>query len=59
MVAGLTALGDAYTHPGRFGFAYGEAMLTGAISGLLALAGSFVFEDRARRVRAAWSRLFG
>ena len=59
MVAGLTALGDAYTHPGRFDFAYGEAMLTGAISGLLALAGSFLFEDRARRVRAAWSRLFG
>jgi len=59
MVGVLTALGDAYAHPSHFGFAHAEAIVTGAVSGLLALAGSFLFEDRARRVRAAWSRLFG
>jgi hypothetical protein len=58
MVALLTALGDGYAHPSHYGFAHAEAVVTGAISGLLALAGSYVFEDRARRVRAAWSRLF-
>jgi ABC-type thiamin/hydroxymethylpyrimidine transport system permease subunit len=57
MVGGLTAVADAWSHPGRFGFEYGEALLTGLVSGLLALAGSFVFEDRARRVRRAWARL--
>ena len=59
MVGLLTALGDTYAHPSHYGFAYAEAILTGAISGLLALAGSFLFEDRARRIRTAWSRLFG
>ena len=59
MVALLTAVGDGYAHPNHYGFAHAEAILTGAISGLLALAGSFLFEDRARRVRAVWSRLFG
>jgi len=57
MVGGLTAVADAWSHPGRFGFEYGEALLTGLVSGLLALAGSFVFEDRARRVRHVWARL--
>jgi hypothetical protein len=55
----LTALGDAYAHPSHYGFTHAEALLTGAISGLLALAGSFLFEGGARRIRAAWSRLFG
>ena len=59
MVGGLTALADAWSHPGRFGLAYGEALLTGLVSGLLALVGSFVFEDRARRVRRAWARIRG
>jgi ABC-type thiamin/hydroxymethylpyrimidine transport system permease subunit len=58
MVGCLTALGDAYTHPGNFGSAYSEALLTGLVSGLLALAGSYVFEDRARRLRALWSKCF-
>jgi hypothetical protein len=57
MVGGLTALADAWSHPGRFGFEYGEALLTGLVSGVLALAGSFVLEDRARRVRQIWARV--
>jgi ABC-type thiamin/hydroxymethylpyrimidine transport system permease subunit len=57
LVGVLTALADAWSHPGRFGFAYGEALLTGLVSGLLALAGSFVLEDRARRVRQLWARM--
>ena len=57
MVGVLTALADAWSHPGRFGFEYGEALLTGLVSGVLALAGSFVLEDRARRVRQIWARM--
>ena len=57
MVGGLTALADSWSHPGRFGIEYGEALLTGLVSGLLALAGSFVLEDRARRVRQIWARM--
>ncbi len=56
LVGGLTALADAWSHPGRFGD-YGEALLTGLVSGLLALAGSFILEDRARRVRELWARM--
>ena len=55
MVGALTALADAWSHPGRFGFEYGEALLTGLVSAMLALIGSFVLEDRARRVREAWA----
>ncbi len=54
-VALLTAGGDAWSHPGRFAIAWGEALLTGLVAGLLALAASYVFEDRARRVRALWA----
>jgi hypothetical protein len=59
VVGCLTALGDGYTHRGNYGFAYAEALLTGTVSGLLALVGSYLFEDRARRLRAVWSRLSG
>jgi hypothetical protein len=59
MVGGLTVIADAWSHPGRFDFEYGEALLTGLVSGLLALAGSFVLEDRARRVRQVWARMRG
>ncbi len=59
MVGGLTVVADAWSHPGRFGFEYGEALLTGLVAGLLALAGSFVLEDRARRVRQVWARIQG
>jgi hypothetical protein len=59
LVGGLTAIADAWSHPGRFGFAYGEALLTGLVSGVLALVGSFLLEDRARRLRQAWARMSG
>ncbi|SFN12497.1 hypothetical protein [Variovorax sp. OV329] len=59
VVGALTAIGDAFSHPGHFSIPGLEAVLTGIVSGVLALAGSFVFEDRARRLRALWSRLRG
>jgi hypothetical protein len=59
IVGCLTAIGDAYAHPSHYGNPYVEHILTGAISALLALAGSYLFEDRARRLRAAWARVFG
>lgn len=55
----LTALGDAYSHSTRDHIAYVEALMTGVTSGLLALAGGYLFEDRARRLRSAWARLTG
>lgn len=57
LMGALTAVADAWSHPGRFEVEYGEALLTGVVSGLLVLATSYVFEDRARRVRAAWARV--
>lgn len=59
LVGCLTAIADAWSHPGRFGLQYAEALLTGVIAGLLALAGSFLLEDRGRRLRALWSRVRG
>jgi hypothetical protein len=59
VVGSLTAIGDALSHSGHYGGGYGEAVLTGIVSGLLALAGSWLFEDRARRVRSAWRRVAG
>ncbi len=59
LVGCLTAIADAWSHPGRFGLQYAEALLTGLVSALLALAGSFLLEDRARRVRALWARMRG
>ena len=59
VVGSLTALGDAYSHAGHYGIAYAEALLTGLVSGMLALAGSYLFEDRGRRLRAVWARIFG
>lgn len=55
IVASLTAVGDAYTHANHYAIAFAEAAATGALSGLLALAGSYLFEDRARRLRSAWA----
>ncbi|HEY2187427.1 MAG TPA: hypothetical protein VGH48_02570 [Caldimonas sp.] len=57
VVGGITALGDAYSHPNHYGFFHAEALLTGAVSAVLALVASFLLEDRARRVRAAWAWL--
>ena len=57
VVGVLTALGDAYSHAGHYGIPFAEAAVTGAVSALLALAGAYLFEDRARRLRAAWARV--
>ena len=54
VVGAVTALGDAYSHPNHYGFFHAEALLTGAVSALLALLASYLLEDRARRVRFAW-----
>jgi hypothetical protein len=59
LMGALTAVADPWSHPGRFGFEYGEALLTGVISGLLVLASSYVLEDKGRRVREAWARVRG
>lgn len=59
LVGFLTAFADAWSHPNNYGFWHAEALLTGIVSALLVLAGSFLFEDRARRIRAVWARLFG
>ncbi len=55
----LTAIGDGYSHANHYDVPYGEAIVTGLVSGLLALAASYLFEDRARRLRDAWARVFG
>ena len=57
LVGGLTAFGDAYAHPNHYGFLHAEALLTGAVSALLALVASYLLEDRGRRVRGVWSKL--
>ena len=55
VVGALTALGDAYSHVDHYGHAGLEAIVTGCVSGAIALVASFVLEDRARRVRRVWS----
>jgi hypothetical protein len=57
VMGALTAIGDAYSHPSHYAFP--EALLTGTVSGLITLAASYLFEDRARRLRAAWKRVAG
>jgi hypothetical protein len=57
VVGALTALGDGYSHANHYAIPYGEAVVTGVVSGLLTLAGSYLFEDRGRRLRAAWARV--
>lgn len=59
VVGVLTTLGDAYSHASRYRIPYIEHIVTGMTSGLLALVASYLFEDRARRVRAAWAWAFG
>jgi hypothetical protein len=59
IVGCLTALGDAYSHPSHYRFPFVEHVATGVVSGLLALAASYLFADRARRIRAVWARVFG
>ncbi|WP_322056426.1 hypothetical protein [Paraburkholderia sp. J63] len=59
VVGCLTALGDAYSHKSHYRIPVLEHLLTGCMSGLFALAASWLFEDRARRIRTAWLYLFG
>jgi hypothetical protein len=55
----LTMAGDAYSHASHYHIAYVEHIMTGVISGLLALAASYLFEDRARRLRSVWAGMVG
>jgi hypothetical protein len=55
----LTAIGDTYAHASHYRLPYVEHLLTGVVSGLLALLASYLLEDRARRIRVAWARVFG
>ncbi|SDB90873.1 hypothetical protein [Paraburkholderia lycopersici] len=59
LVGCLTAARDAYSHTSRYRFHFLEHIATGVVSGLFALAASYLFEDRARRIRMVWVRLFG
>jgi len=59
LVGLLTMAGDTFSHPGHYGIPHLEAVVTGVVSGLLTLVGSYVFEDRARRLRALWARWRG
>jgi hypothetical protein len=55
----LTMLGDAYSHTSHYRVPWLEHMLTGVASGLFTLIASYLLEDRARRIRAAWRRVCG
>ncbi len=59
VVGFLTMLGDAYSHANHYDIPFAEPIVTGVISGLLTLAGSYLFEDRARPLPAAWARISG
>lgn len=59
LVGILTMVGDSYSHANHYGGLQLEAVVTGLVSGLLTLAGSYLFEDRARRLRALWARVRG
>jgi len=57
MIVGLlTTIGDIYSHTSHYHIAAVEHIMTGALSGLLTLGTSYLFEDRARRLRAVWQR---
>lgn len=58
LVGLLTAIGDVYAHTSHYRLPFVEHIITGVASGVLTLLGSYVFEDRARRVRALWARVF-
>ncbi|CAM2163787.1 conserved hypothetical protein [Paraburkholderia sacchari] len=59
IVGCLTTLGDAYSHKSHYRIPVVEHIMTGILSGLLALIASYLLEDRARRIRAVWARVFG
>jgi hypothetical protein len=56
LVGCLTAIGDFYAHANHY---FLEHVATGVMSGLFALAASYLLEDRARRIRSVWLRWFG
>jgi hypothetical protein len=58
VVAALTMVGDLWSHWHRDdGIRPAEILQTGVAAGLLALAASYLLEDRGRRIRTAWARL--
>jgi hypothetical protein len=59
LVGCLTTIGDIYSHTSHYRIPWVEHVMTGIMSGLFALAASYLLEDRARRIRAAWARVFG
>jgi hypothetical protein len=58
LVGLLTMFGDVYSHLSRYGLIFVEPVVTGLVSALITLAASYLFEDRARRIRSAWGRIF-
>ncbi len=58
VVGFLTTVGDGYSHASHYSIPYVEHIVTGAVSGLLTLAASYLFENRAHRLRTAWARVF-
>jgi hypothetical protein len=59
IVGFLTMIGDAYSHKSHYGIPYVEHIATGVVSCILTLAASYLLEDRARRLRTAWARVWG
>ncbi len=57
MVGCLTALGDVFSHPNHYGMFHAEALLTGAVSALLALVSAYLIQHHGWRLRALWARL--
>jgi hypothetical protein len=57
LVAALTMIGDLWSHARQGDVHPLEVLATGLVSGVFALAASYLLEDRARRVRDAWARL--
>jgi hypothetical protein len=56
LVGFLTILGDSYAHASHYAHPFVEHVLTGVVSGVLALAASWLLDDRARRIRSVWAR---
>lgn len=59
VVGVLTVIGDIYSHASHYHIPYVEHIMTGVTSGLLALAASYLLENRAQRLRILWQRVSG
>ena len=55
----LTTIGDAYSHPSRYHIPYVEHIATGAVSAVITLVASYLLENKAKRLRAVWTRFSG